>query len=73
MDNNCEVFKLYPILKYLKKDDVIPLAEVLFYLQPYVSCNIDKPTLDAVFQLNREDMRRSIDRASYSHPISKNK
>ena len=26
MDVNCEVFKLYPILKYLKKNDVLPLA-----------------------------------------------
>lgn len=49
LDVNCEVFVLYPILKYLKKNDILPLPEILFYIQPYVSCNITKPTLDAIF------------------------
>ncbi len=72
MDVNCEVFKLYPILKYLKKNDVLPLAEVLFYLQPYVSCNISKPMLDAIFEVNKQEIvRKSIDRASLNDPRSK--
>lgn len=59
------MFKIYPILKYLNKNDVLPLAEVLFYLQPYVSCNINKPTLDAIFEVNKQDIaKKSYDRAS---------
>lgn len=58
MDINCEVFAIYPILKYLRREEVLPLQEILFYLQPYVSCNIDKPTLDAIFALNQEDLRK---------------
>jgi hypothetical protein len=58
MDINCEVFNIYPILKYLKKNDILPLHEILFYLQPYVSCNITKPTLDAVFEINRTAIQR---------------
>lgn len=52
---------LYPILKYLKKKDILPLPEVLLYLQPYVSCNISKPTLEAIFVLNKEDIRRQVE------------
>lgn len=58
MDITCEVFAIYPILKYLRKNEVLPLPEILFYLQPYVSCNIDKPTLDSIFALNQEDLRK---------------
>lgn len=68
MDVNCEVFTLFPILKYLKKNDILPLPEILFYLQPYVSCNISKPTLDAIFILNQDDIIKKKDRASLEVP-----
>lgn len=58
MDITCEVFAIYPILKYLRRNEVLPLPEILFYLQPYVSCNINKPTLDSIFALNQEDLRK---------------
>lgn len=49
----CEVFQLYPILKFLPKGNIFPLQEVLFYIQPYVSCNIDQPTLDKIMVINK--------------------
>lgn len=57
----CEVFEIYPILKYLQKGNALPLPEVLFYVQPYVSFNISQPTLDAVFVINKEQIRQKLE------------
>jgi hypothetical protein len=56
LDVHCEVFQLYPILKYLPKKGPIPLSELLPYIQPYVSCDIDQPTLDNILDINRNEI-----------------
>lgn len=50
---HCKVFQIYPILKYLPKRGPIPLQELLQYIQPYVSCNIEEATLDGILEINR--------------------
>jgi hypothetical protein len=58
-------------MKYLEKAIILPIPEVLFYMQPYVSCSIDKPTLDAVFAINKEHIANKAtepDRFSINHP-----
>ena len=58
-------------MKYLEKGIILPMPEVLFYMQPYVSCSIDKPTLDAVFAINKEHIANKAtepDRYSLNDP-----
>lgn len=62
-------------MKYLEKGIILPIPEVLFYMQPYVSCSIDKPTLDAVFSINKEHIANKAtepDRFSLNDPKHKN-
>jgi hypothetical protein len=58
---NCQVFQMFPVLKYLQKGDILPLHEILFYIQPYVSCNIDQTTLDNVFVYNKGEIQKQVD------------
>lgn len=53
----CEVFQLFPILKYLPTKGKFPLQEIIPYIQPYVSCNIDQPTFNKVIEISKGDIK----------------
>ena len=49
----CEVFQIFPYLKYLNPKAVIPLEKMWTELRPYIGHEIPPETLNQIFFINK--------------------
>ena len=48
------LFQKYPLLKYIKRQEILVLNDVFGLIQPYLKINIHNATLEQVFKLNKQ-------------------